>query len=244
MKNNNLAKRDSLSFREKLELFAWRAVFGIILLALLAVAGVVVVMFFLWFPVAIVKVIVAVAAVVFAAVVLTKKRRQRASFVKKLTKICDASKYDLKWHRRPSKTFSWRNGSPDVEITANGHRYEVCFITPKSRQAKIQFEQRDLIKMIVSLAFLGALGNAFNLQYRVTELSLSEIAEDDDAVKILLVNPDRCEVLCKGSEGTLVSAGDGGTYFGRMVYTGNGFLKALERGDIVPKKKNFNKIDF
>ena len=98
--------------------------------------------------------------------------------------------------------------------------------------------------MIVPTAFSGKMAEAFNLQPKVVELPLVEMAEGDTAVPILLVNPDRCEVLCKGSEGTLVAAGDGGTYFGRMVYTGKGFLKALERGDIVPKKKNFNKIDF
>ena len=244
MKNNNIAKRDSLSFREKLELVLWRLVYILILVALAAIGIIIAVMFFLWFPVAIIKVIIAIAAAILLLVILTKKRRQRASFVKALKKTCDASKYRLKCHRSLGSAFSWNDGKPDFEFTANGRRYEVSFVTPKNKSVKIQFEQRELIKMIVPTAFSGKMAEAFNLQPKVKELHLPEIAAGDDSVKILLVNPDRCEVLCKGSEGTLVSAGDGGTYFGRMVYTGRGFLKALERGDIVPQKKNFNKIDF
>jgi|GEM_PF-4489345 len=244
MKNNNMAKKDTLSLREKIELIAWRLVYVLILLVFAALVGTILVMIFLWFPVAIVKVIAAVALVIFGFLILTKKKRQRASFVKALKKQCDASKYRLKCHRHLSNAFSWNEGKPDFEFTANGRRYEVSFVTPKNKSVKIQFEQRDLIKMIIPTAFSGKMAEAFNLQPKVKELSLPEIADGDDSVKILLVNPDRAEVLCKGSEGTLVSAGDGGTYFGRMVYTGKGFLKALERGEIIPKKKNFNKIEF
>ncbi len=244
MKNNNIAKRDALSLREKIELVAWRLVY-VLLLAIFAAMGVILlVMIFLWFPVTIVKVIAAVAIVILGFLLLTKKYRQRASFVKALKKMCDASKFRLKSHRHLGNAFSWNDGKPDFEFTANGRRYEVSFVTPKNKSVKIQFEQRDLIKMIIPTAFSGKMAEAFNLQPKVRELSLPEIAAGDDSVKVLVVNPDRAEVLCKGSEGTLVSAGDGGTYFGRMVYTGKGLLKALERGDIVPKKKNFNKIDF
>ena len=244
MKNNNMAKRDRLSFIEKIEVVAWRLVYILIFAALAAIGATVLVMIFLWFPVAIVKVIAAVALAVFAFLTFTKKRRLRASFGRALTKLCAKQGYTLSCRRRFGKAFSWGGGVPDFEIEANGRRYEVCLVTPKNKSAKIQFEQKDMIKMIVPTAFSGKMAEAFNVQPKVLELPLSAVAEEDSSVKILLVNPDRCEVLCKGSEGTLVSAGDGGTYFGRMVYTGNGFLKALERGDIVPKKKNFNKIDF
>ena len=98
--------------------------------------------------------------------------------------------------------------------------------------------------MYVPTSFSPKIAEAFGVKDKQLQLSLSKAPAQENVIKVLVVNPDRCEVLCKGSEGTLVSAGDGGTYFGRMVYTGNGFLKALERGDIVPKKKNFNKIDF
>ena len=117
------------------------------------------------------------------------------------------------WYFLLGSAFSWNDGKPDFEFTANGRRYEVCFVTPKNRSVKIQFEQRNLIKMIVSTAFSGKMAEAFNLQPKVKELSPPEIA-------------------------------NGGTYFGRMVYTGRGFLKALEGGVIVPQKKNFNEIDF
>ncbi len=244
MKNSNTAKRESLSFREKLELVIWRLVYVLILVALAAVGIIIAVMFFLWFPIAIIKVIIAIVAAILLLLILTKKRRQRASFLRALKKICDASKYPLKCHRSLGSAFLWNDGKPDFEFTANGCRYEVSFVTPKNKSVKIQFEQRELIKMIVPTAFSGKMAEAFNLQPKVRELRLPEIADGDDSVKVLVVNPDRAEVLCKGSEGTLVSAGDGGTYFGRMVYTGRGFLKALERGDIVPQKKNFNKIDF
>lgn len=244
MKNNNMAKKDTLSLKEKIELFFWRLVYVLLFAVLAALGGAILVMFFLWFPVAIVKVIVIIAAVLLALVLLTKKYRQRAAFARALKKICDASKYRLASHRSLGTAFSWNGGKPDFEFTANGRRYEVCFVTPKNKSVKIQFEQRTLIKMIVPTAFSGQMAAAFNLQPKVKELSLPEIADGDDSVKVLVVNPDRAEVLCKGSDGTLVSAGDGGTYFGRMVYTGRGFLKALERGDIIPKKKNFNKIEF
>ncbi|MBO5939291.1 MAG: hypothetical protein J6Q82_07340 [Clostridia bacterium] len=244
MKNNNMAKRDALSFREKLELAVWRLVYILLLAIFAAMGGIIVVMIFLWFPVVIVKVIVAIALVIFGFLLLTKKHRQRAAFVKSLKKICNASKYRLVCHRPLGRAFFWREGKPDFEFTANGRRYEVCFLTPKNKSVKIQYEQKEMIKMIVPTAFSGKMAEAFNLQPKVVELPFSEIAEGDETVKILLVNPDRCEVLCKGSEGTLVAAGNGGTYFGRMVYTGKGFLKALEGGDMVPKKKNFNKIDF
>ena len=244
MKNNNIAKRDQLSFKEKIEVVLWRLVYILIFSALAAIGATVLVMIFLWFPVAIVKVILAIAIVVFLFLTLTKKRRLRAFFGRALTKTCKAQGYLLKSNRGLGRAFSWGGGIPDFEIEANGRCYKVCFVTPKNKSVKIQFEQKELIKMIVPTAFSGKMAEAFNLQPKVIELPLSKMTEGDAAVHILLVNPDRCEVLCKGSEGTLVAAGDGGTYFGRMVYTGKGFLKALERGDIVPKKKNFNKIDF
>ena len=244
MKNNNMAKKNTLSFKEKIELVAWRLVYVLLLAVFATMGAILLVMIFLWFPVTIVKVIAAVAIVIFGLLLLTKKRRQRASFVKALKKLCATSKYQLNCNRSLGGAFSWNEGKADFEITANGRCYEVCFVTPKNKAVRIQYEQKDMIKMIVPTAFSGKMAEAFNLQPKVKELSLPAIAEGDAAVKILLVNPDRAEVLCKGSEGTLVSAGDGGTYFGRMVYTGKGFLKALERGDIVPKKKNFNKIDF
>ena len=244
MKNSNISKRDSLSFREKLELVFWRLVCVLIFSCFAAIGVAIAVMFFLWFPIAIIKVIIAIVAAILLLLILTKKRRQRASFLRALKKICDASKYPLKCHRSLGSAFLWNDGKPDFEFTANGRRYEVSFVTPKNKSVKIQFEQRELIKMIVPTAFSGKMAEAFNLQPKVRELRLPEIADGDDSVKVLVVNPDRCEVLCKGSEGTLSSAGDGGTYFGRMVYTGRGFLKALEGGVIVPQKKNFNKIDF
>lgn len=247
MKNEkkvNEFKTKDMSFGEKVEFVVWRFVMYLIFAALAAVAAAVVVMFYLWFPVAIVKVFVTIAVVVIGGLKLTKKSRQRGAFANALTKACKASGYALTEHRPMKKAFSWKNGAPDVTIETSGRIYDLSFVTPKSKSVKIQFEQKDLIKMIVPAAVAGKMAEAFNLQTKVVELPLSEIAEGDTAVKILIVNPDRCEVLCKGSEGTLVSAGDGGTYFGRMVFTGGGFLKALERGDIVPKKKNFNKIDF
>ena len=247
MKNEKKVKNpktNDLSFGERVEFVVWRIVMYAIFAALAVVGAAVVVMFYLWFPVAIVKVLVTIAAVVLGGLHLTKKRRQRAAFKKALTKLCAASGYQLTLHRPFGKAFSWREGKPDVTIEANGRTYDISFLTPKNKRVKIQFEQRDLIKMIVPALISGQMAAALNLQSKVVELPLAEIAEGDSAIKILVVNPDRCEVLCKGSEGTLVSAGDGGTYFGRMVYTGKGFLKALERGDIVPKKRNFNKIDF
>ena len=247
MKNEKKVKNpktNDLSFGERVEFVVWRIVMYAIFAALAAVGVAVVVMFYLWFPVAIVKVLVTIAAVVLGGLHLTKKRRQRAAFKKALTKLCAGSGYQLTLHRPFCKAFSWRQGKPDVTIEANGRTYDISFLTPKNKRVKIQFEQRDLIKMIVPALISGQMAAALNLQSKVVELPLAEIAEGDSAIKILVVNPDRCEVLCKGSEGTLVSAGDGGTYFGRMVYTGKGFLKALERGDIVPKKRNFNKIDF
>ena len=244
MKNNNIAKRDQLSFQEKIEVVLWRLVYILIFAALAAIGATVLVMIFLWFPVAIVKVIAAIAIVMFGFLVITKKHRLRASFGKSLTKLCAKQGYTLTCRRRFGKAFSWGGGVPDFDIEANGRCYKVCFVTPKNQSVKIQFEQKERIKMIVPTAFSGKMAEAFNLQPKVVELPLAEVTEGNTAVHILLVNPDRCEVLCKGSEGTLVAAGDGGTYFGRMVYTGKGLLKALERGDIVPKKKNFNKIDF
>ena len=233
-----------MSVGEKVQFVVWRIVMYVIFAALAVVAAAIVVMFYLWFPVAIVKVLVTVAAVVLGGLILTKKRRQRAAFGKALAKSCAAHGYGLTRHRSFCKAFSWREGNPDLTIEANGRTYDVAFITPKNKRVKIQFEQKDLVKMIVPPLLSGSIAAAFNLQPKAMELPLAEVAEGDTAIKILIVNPDRCEVLCKGSEGTLVSAGDGGTYFGRMVYTGKGFLKALERGDIVPQKKNFNKIDF
>jgi len=243
-KNVKSKKTNDMSVGEKVQFFVWRIVMYAIFAALAVVAAAIVVMFYLWFPVAIVKVLVTVAAVVIGGLHLTKKRRQRASFGKALSKSCTAHGYRLTLHRPFGKAFSWREGKPDVTIEANGRTYDISFVTPKNKRVKIQFEQRDLLKMIVPTLISGQMAAALNLQAKVVELPLAEIAEGDSAIKILIVNPDRCEVLCKGSEGTLVSAGDGGTYFGRMVYTGKGFLKALERGDIVPQKKNFNKIDF
>ncbi|MBQ2999804.1 MAG: hypothetical protein IJD64_05020 [Clostridia bacterium] len=243
-KNVEKSKANDMSLGERVQFVVWRVVMYVIFAALAVVAAAIVVMFYLWFPVAIVKVLVTIAAVVLGGLHLTKKRRQRASFGKALSKSCTAHGYRLTLHRPFGKAFSWREGKPDVTIEANGRTYDVSLITPKNKRVKIQFEQRDLLKMIVPALISGQMAAALNLQAKVVELPLAEIAEGDSAIKILVVNPDRCEVLCKGSEGTLVSAGDGGTYFGRMVYTGKGFLKALERGDIVPQKKNFNKIDF
>lgn len=243
-KKTKKSKTNDMSVGEKISFILWRIVMYAIFVALAAVGASVVVMFYLWFPVAIAKILVTIAAVVIGGLKLTKKSRQRAAFIKALTKLCKASGYHLTEHRPMKRAFSWNQGAPDFTIDANGRTYDVSFVTPKNKRIKIQFEQRDLIKMIVPPLMAGSMAAALNLQPKVLELSLAEISEGDTAVKILVVNPDRCEVLCKGSEGTLVSAGDGGTYFGRLVYTGNGFIKALERGDIVPKKKNFNKIDF
>lgn len=247
MKNEKTVKNqktNDMSFGERVQFVVWRIVMYVIFAALAAVGAAVVVMFYLWFPVAIVKVLVTVAAVVLGGLHLTKKRRQRASFGKALSKSCAAHGYRLTLHRPFGKAFAWREGKTDLTIEANGRTYDISFVTPKNKRVKIQFEQRDLLKMIVPALISGQMAAALNLQAKVVELPLAEVAEGDSAIKILIVNPDRCEVLCKGSEGTLVSAGDGGTYFGRMLYTGKGFLKALERGDIVPQKKNFNKIDF
>ena len=247
MKNEKTVKNqktNDMSFGERVQFVVWRIVMYVIFAALAAVGAAVVVMFYLWFPVAIVKVLVTVAAVVLGGLHLTKKRRQRAAFGKALSKSCTAHGDRLTLHRPFGKAFAWREGKPDLTIEANGRTYDISFVTPKNKRVKIQFEQKDLIKMILPPLLSGSIAAAFNLQPKVVELPLAEIGEGDSAIKILIVNPDRCEVLCKGSEGTLVSAGDGGTYFGRMVYTGKGFLKALDRGDIVPQKKNFNKIDF
>ena len=237
-------KKNDLTVGEWISLVGWRIVLGAVFAVLALIVLAVIVMFYVWFHVAIVKLLVTVAAGVLAVLLLTKKRRARASFARKLKKICNEKKYRLVCHRPFGKALSWNDGKPDFEFHLNGHRHEVCFVTPKNKSVKIRFEEKDHVKMIVPPLPLGKISEAFNLQPKVTEFPLPESPTDDETVRILVINPDRCEVLCKGSEGTLVAAGDGGTYFGRMVYTGNGLLKALERGDIVPRKKNFNKIDF
>ena len=170
MKNNNMAKKDSLSFKEKLELGAWRLVYVLLLAVFAAMGGTILVMIFLWFPVQIVKVLVAIAIVIFAVLLLTQKYRQRAAFTRALKKICNESKYRLQCHRSLGKAFSWNGGKPDFEFTAYGRHYEVCFVTPKNKSVKIQFEQRDLIKMIIPTAFSGKMAEAFNLQPKVAEL--------------------------------------------------------------------------
>ena len=163
MKNEKKAKNpktSDMSFGERVQFVVWRIVMYVIFAALAAVGAAVVVMFYLWFPVAIVKVLVTVAAVVLGGLHLTKKRRQRAAFGKALSKSCAAHGYRLTLHRPFGKAFAWREGKPDLTIEANGRTYDISFVTPKNKRVKIQFEQRDLLKMIVPALISGQMAAA------------------------------------------------------------------------------------
>ena len=237
-------KKNGLSIREKLAVFFFRLLFILYCCAILSIGGAVIVMIALWFPIQSVKVIILAALAALILLVLTKKIRLRAKFGRKLKKLCAAKKYRVRYVRRLGKAFSWADGAADFFLDANGRQYAISMVTPKKKTVKVCFEEKNRLMMYIPTSFSPKIAEAFGVQDKQRQLSLEKTPTQEDVIKVLVVNPDRCEVLCKSRDGGLISAGNGATYFGYMVYMGEGFLKALENGDMVPQKKNFNKIDF
>ena len=218
---------------EKLETYAVRIIALWVYGAFLLVGSVGAIAFFIFFPELWVKLLIGVVAAVFLTVRLTRTFRIRRKFWRKLNKLCKKNRYSLKVLRPTRRGFRWSDRQADFRLQTGSTIYEMHFLTVKRYRSELLFDNKEKIRMRRL-----KLNNRFNLMMdfktREKEFStnfppVSTVFESTKTVRGILINPVCRDMSQKDRDGGMVTTGSGAQLYGYTIYTGSGFLEAIQR---------------
>ena len=190
-------------------------------------------------------------ALVFVTVVLTivavigtRTLRKRLKLCSDVKKLCKRNRYRLTQNRKLLRSFKWNTKEHDLVIQTGKYVYYVHYMTLRKYNATLVFENKNQISYTM-LPLKNVFSLIFNLKpiKKTFEVDFPPLPDTDNkkAVRVILVNPVCGEMYEKDKDGGLMSTGNGMEKFGYTVYTGSGFVEAIERNERNTKeiKKNF-----
>lgn len=156
---------------------------------------------------------------------------KRLRFIHKLGKRVKNTNGKLYRYRSGfASLYGWSN-IPDFAVELRGKVYECMFIPAPRRLSIFRFERAGEVVVITGILrnrFKEALG--MREKAKVRKIGFEPTTRSASVIKILLANPVPYELYYfDKSEGKVVPGGSGATAFGYTIYSGNGFLNALER---------------
>jgi len=160
--------------------------------------------------------------------ILTRTVRKRLIFIQKLKKVCRKKGYRLHIYRNllfPLKKYTNR---ADFSVEATGTFYEVMLFPARRRLVKYRFLKEGEVEL--ETRFLkNRIKQIYNIKPRV-RVKKYGFEGAEGAVKVLLLNPVPYEMYYLDKKDFKVyPCGSGAEFFGYSAYTGNGFIKMLER---------------
>jgi hypothetical protein len=163
----------------------------------------------------------------------TKLVRRRASFLRKLKKLCKQNKYRLQFKRGFFKALTWaKDDDVDFTVKAGKYTYYVKFATSKRYLSSFTFLAKDQMKYTKIARrnrFTIILDFKDKIQTLPIEFPKGIDEKDKYTVKAILINPAVMNIERKGSDGVVIPTGSGEKLFGYTIYTGTGFIETLKR---------------
>ena len=170
----------------------------------------------------------------------TRLLRKRMRFVRRMRRFCKKNRMNIQKNKPFLLAFLWEGEQPDFLIDTREARYAVHFLSIKKRRSALFLEKKDTMKL-VSYPLNNIFTVIFGFQPKVRYYPLVPVREGESTAygreirRIVLLNPTCREMFEKNADGMTVPTGSGASFCGYTVYTGSGFLNALERE--APKKK-------
>ena len=164
----------------------------------------------------------------------TRLLRKRMRFVRRMRRFCKKNQMSVQKNKPLLLAFLWEGEQPDFLIDTKEARYAVHFLSIKKRRSALFLEKKDTMKL-VSYPLNNIFTVIFGFQPKVRYYPLAPAREGESTAygreirRIVLLNPTCREMFEKNSDGMTVPTGSGARFCGYTVYTGSGFLGALER---------------
>ncbi len=223
--------RREYKFIEEIKLFFVRAAGAFVLGVPLMLLAVGVAALMIWGDL-LVKVVVLLAVVTFLGVFATRKLRNRASFLKKLKKLCRDRGYGLKIDRGVIRSLIWDGENYDFTLETGKEVYYVNIIGAENSRQKLCLDSEGEFKlMLPPLKNQFTIIFGFKTKVKKYKMDFSSVPsfEGKKAVKVILMTPSFGDVEYRKSEISTAPTGNGGEHFGITLYTAKGFLNKLNR---------------
>ncbi len=176
--------------------------------------------------------LIVITVLIIALSICTRVIRRRMEFVRKLKKLCRTNGYTFE----PKMSF-WESMKlvPESEVSfllsAEGKNYYVKYVTPKRPLTTVTFISGNELKYTkhprknVFTAVFDRVSKSITVDFTFPDY----IANDPNAVKVMLVNPMPMDICKKDSDGSVVPTGTGEEIYGYTIYTGTGLIEAVNR---------------
>ncbi len=165
--------------------------------------------------------------------VLARNIRKRARFISKLRKKCKWFGYTVEFKRSFLKGLKFNKKGIDLIVHTPHKRWYVRFMTPKKHKSHITFVSKYEIEVKTNVtrnAMKAVLGLGKTKVKRI-DYSFDEEFKLDrmPTQKVLLVNPVPLDMFKKDRDGGTIPIDTGEKLYDYIMFTGNGFINALER---------------
>lgn len=217
---------------ERFKLYVTRALLIFVFGFPLSCAGFVFLMFMLFVPGVLVRFLVGGSLVLLLVIWLTRTLRKRLIFLCKLRLFCKKHGASLRTEQSFLRSLRCSPDRDNFVLKTKECIYYVRYLTARTYRTTLFLEKEDELRLvkfplnnIVSFVFdWKPKGKKYALKFDVP------LTIDDTPVKkVLLLNPVCEEIKYRLERGGYEVTGSGGAHFGFTVYTGSGFLNALER---------------
>jgi len=180
-----------------------------------------------------IKVIVTLALVLVVGVLATRMMRKRASFLRKLKRLCRERGYGLKIDRGAVKSLIVDDEKCDLTLETGDAVYYVNMIGAESGRQRLCLESDSEFKVMLpplKNQFTTVFGFKTKVKKHRVDYSSVPSFEGKRSVKVLLMTPSFDHVEYRTSNVSTAPTGSGGEHFGITLYTAKGFLNMLKRG--------------
>ena len=218
------AERTKLTFLKFLALWMMSTWCVVILFSLTA--------FFLYYPEMWVKLLALLLLVILASFLLTRTVRKRRKFTKKLKKLCKKRGYSIRYEQNFFQSLVWSADRQDFVLEREKTAYYVRYLTIRKYRSTLYFEKQDLFRLVKEPSRNRIIRIFFDFaktKYYPLDFQVPAREDGKKTVKVLVINPVCQEMNVKDPDGGYEATGNGGAHFGFTVYTGSGFLDAIER---------------
>ena len=165
---------------------------------------------------------------------LTKSFRKRAVFLKKLKNLAKKEGYRLTFKRGFWASFFWSPTKEYFVLDTPKYSYHVYVFTARKYNSEIVFESEErfnLVKRPLRNIFSLALGLKTKIKAYTFTPNRSLPMYSRAKIIGFLVNPVCDSVSYRRKNGASEPTGSGGEMFGYYMFTGSGFINAVNRNE-------------
>lgn len=234
--------RKELYLFEKIKLFLARALVVFMMFCMVSILVTGIIALILHGNELINTVIIGSAAII-CLVKFSKPIRRRLKFQRRLKKLCKENNYKLSFEQNFFDSLIWSKDKLDFVLNTGTHVYLVHYLTLTKYNASLSFIDSEHF-VYTKHRLKNAFTLIFSLKSKSKSYSVSfpkEYERDRHInIRALVVNPVCKEMFYKNSDGIFEATGSGGDIFGYKVFTGSGFIEAINRNEQEQKRQSAN----